>query len=139
MISSTRIIRAAAGVIILAIVLIIVLNFWSDFRGAGDGTSTSSKESTQSPDASNTVSPGKTQGSGAGTPSTAPSIGTLTVLVDGLNFRTGATRDADLIRGLDAGEKLTLLAEEGEWYRVSDTAGKVGYVSSSSQYTKVAK
>ncbi|MDP2234699.1 MAG: SH3 domain-containing protein, partial [Actinomycetota bacterium] len=120
-------------------VLMMVLNFWSDYRTAGHDASGFSTESTQSPDASTTASPGATQGSAAGTASNTPSIGSLTVLVDGLNFRTGATRDADLIRGLDAGEKLTLLAKEGEWYRVSDTAGKVGYVSSSSQYTKAAK
>lgn len=139
MISSTRALKAAVGVVLLSFVLMMVLNFWSDYRNASHDVGGPSKEGTRSPDASAATSPDDAQGSGAGTTSTTPSLGTLTVLVDGLNFRTGATRDADLIRGLDAGEKLTLLAEEGEWYRVSDTAGKLGYVSSSSQYTKVSK
>lgn len=139
MMSASKTVKAAAGVIVLVIILVMVLNFLGDFRSAGKSDSEGSKESTASAEGTKTSETPSKEGSEGGSSSAEPSIGTVTVVVDGLNFRVTASRDADLIRGLDAGEKLTLLAEQDGWLKVKDKNGKVGYVSSSTQYTTIAK
>ena len=132
--------KAALGVVALVIVVILVSNWIGDFRSAGDADTPGSRETTGSAPATKTPSGEAQGGSGGGTtPTAAGSIGTVTVLVDGLNFRAEPSRDAELIRGLDAGEKLLLLVEQESWLKVKDSAGAVGYVSSSSQYTTVQK
>jgi len=132
--------KAALGVVALVIIVILVFNWIGDFRSAGDVDQPGSAETTGSAAATKTPSGETQEGSSGGTPPTAAaSIGTVTVLVDGLNFRTEPSRDAELIRGLDAGEKLLLLEEQESWLKVKDSAGAVGYVSSSSQYTTVEK
>lgn len=133
-------IKAALGVIALVIIVMLVSNWIGDYRSAGEPDNTGSTETTGSSTATETPSGQTEEGSSGGTPPTAAaSIGTVTVLVDGLNFRTEPSRDAELIRGLDAGEKLLLLEELEGWLKVKDSTGAVGYVSSSSQYTTVEK
>lgn len=139
MISATKTVKAAAGVIVLVIILVMVLNFFGDFRSAGKGDTGASQESSGTAEGTKTPDSPAKEGSDGNTSAAQPSIGTVTVVVDGLNFRVSASRDADLIRGLDAGEKLSLLAEEDGWLKVKDNSGKVGYVSSSTQYTTIAK
>lgn len=139
MMSATKTIKAAAGVVVLFIILATVLNFLGDFRSAGKTDAPGSTESSATAESTKAAEDPAKEGSEGGSSSPEPSIGTVTVVVDGLNFRVTASRDADLIRGLDAGEKLTLLAEEDGWLKVKDKGGKVGYVSSSTQYTTIAK
>jgi len=139
MMSASKTVKAAAGVIALVVILAMVLNYLGDFRSAGKADSKGSKESTASAEGTKTSETPSKEGSDGGSAPAEPSIGTVTVVVDGLNFRVTASRDADLIRGLDAGEKLTLLAEQDGWLKVKDKNGKVGFVSSSTQYTTIAK
>lgn len=138
MIALSKPLRAAIGIIGLVVIVLIVMNMWGDFRSAGNDVGGSEVETTATPDATQTA-PASKEGSSGGSAPAQASIGTVTVLVDGLNFRTEPSRDAELIRGLDAGEKLALLAEQADWLKVRDSANVVGYVSSSSQYTTVSK
>lgn len=131
--------RAAAGVLVLFVLLLMVSNWWGDYRSAsgGDDGEPAANESTATPDATGTPSPESNgEGSGETSPADAPAGKTVVVLVDGLNFRTTASRDGELIRGLDADERLTLLGEESGWLKVRDSAGVEGFVSASSQYTR---
>jgi len=140
MMTASNAFKAAIGVIALVVILVLVLNWFGDYRSAGDPDTSGSNEATSSAESSPAPEADTQEGSSGETPPTAAaSIGTVTVLVDGLNFRTEPSRDAELIRGLDAGEKLLLLEEQEGWLKVKDSAGKVGYVSSSSQYTTVEK
>lgn len=139
MITLTKTVRAAAGIVVLVVIIVLVMSYLGAYKSARSGDAPDSgAETTKTAEATQTPSGEQAKGSG-GDSSTTPSIGTVTVVVDGLNFRVAASRDSELIRGLDAGEKLSLLAEESGWLKVKDSAGKIGYVSSSSQYTKVEK
>jgi len=140
MMTPTSAFKAAIGVVALVVILMVVLNWFGDYRSAGNPDVSGSAETTGSVDSTQAPKSDTQEGSGTKAPPTAAaSIGTVTVLVDGLNFRAEASRDAELIRGLDAGEKLLLLEEQEGWLKVKDSTGAVGYVSSSSQYTQVAK
>ncbi|MEK3911629.1 C40 family peptidase [Paenibacillus sp. FSL H7-0331] len=69
-------------------------------------------------------------GSGTTDPSSA-------VIVSSVNFRTGASTDSSSIRFLKAGETVKILSKVNDyWYKVSDSNGVTGYVSTNSQYIK---
>lgn len=46
---------------------------------------------------------------------------------DGLNIRAGAGTNYKKLFALTKGDKLELLEKAGDWYRVKDTAGRIGY------------
>ncbi|WP_259391478.1 SH3 domain-containing C40 family peptidase [Paenibacillus sp. 1011MAR3C5] len=55
----------------------------------------------------------------------------------GVNMRTAPSTSSTVIRMLKKGEDVSIIEEAGSgWYKVSDTRGKTGYISSSSKYTK---
>ncbi|SFM03177.1 Cell wall-associated hydrolase, NlpC family [Paenibacillus sp. 1_12] len=61
------------------------------------------------------------------------------VIVSSVNFRTGASTDSSSIRFLKAGETVKILSTVNDfWYKVSDSKGVTGYVTTSSQYIKVS-
>jgi len=128
-----RVIKPAAALVVLGIILILVLTWWSDYKtpdAVSDGETTSTVEATATPEGES--------GDEAPAEGEQPAAqGTVTVLVNGLNFRTQPAGDAELIRGLAEGTRLTLLATESGWYKVQDADGTIGYVSSSAQYTKL--
>lgn len=58
-------------------------------------------------------------------------------IIRGVNFRTGPSTNSGRIRMLNRGEQVTILKRENShWYQVRDRNGRVGYVSSSSQYIR---
>jgi len=61
----------------------------------------------------------------------------VTVLIEGLNFRTAPSSASQRIGRLSAGAELTYLGTENGWYRVRDSEGREGYVSANEEYTKV--
>lgn len=142
MIPVNKSIRSAFGVVVLVVLIVLVMSFLGAYRHAATSAkddSGTSKETTGSAEASGTAK-GSEKGSEGEKTATVPEskgIGTVSVVVDGLNFRVDPTRDSELIRGLDAGEKLTLLEKLDGWYKVQDSSNQVGYVSSSDQYTKL--
>lgn len=141
--SLSRVARAAAGVALLLVLALVVRGFWSDFRAAERAAS--ARTPRVSADASSTPSTSEGEGQGTVEETTAPvapaatSDDMLTVLIDGLNFRTAPKDDARALRGLDKGEKLDLLSERGGWYEVRDTHGATGWVSSNPNYVKTGR
>lgn len=136
-----KLIRAAVGVLALFVILALVLNWLGDYRSASHKGSGGSTETSASAEATGAGGDSGMQGEG-GAGSTSPSVTkptgkTVTVLVDGLNFRAAPERGAELIRGLNANEQLEYLGEENGWFKVRDSKGTIGYVSSSSQYTRI--
>jgi peptidoglycan DL-endopeptidase CwlO len=56
-------------------------------------------------------------------------------IVKGVNFRLEPKTSSPVIRLLSSGEKVDVLSQPNSfWYEVRDSAGRVGYVSSSSTY-----
>lgn len=127
-----RVIKPIAAIVVLGIILLLVMSWWSDYKTPDPvdvGETTSTVDATATPDS--------TGGAEAPEGGDAASQGTVTVLVNGLNFRAEPSSDAELIRGLAAETKLDFLGNESGWYKVRDADGKVGYVSSSAQYTRL--
>jgi N-acetylmuramoyl-L-alanine amidase len=133
--------RPVIAVVVLAIIGLLVLSYWGGYRSDKQASAepetetTATAEATESPEAA-----AAEQGSSESSEEAAeePSgKGTVIVLIDGLNFRTGPSKSGELIRGLDEGEKLEYLATEDGWYKVKDADGNEGFVSASTQYTQL--
>lgn len=133
-----RIGRGAVGLIVLVVLAMVVSNWWGDFRSS----SKTNAEATSTVDA--TITPSAQEGSGqSAAGSSAEASGatsrTVTVLIEGLNFRAEPDSTVAVIRGLKKGEKLTLIEKQGDWYHVKTADGKTGWVSANAQYTSVSK
>lgn len=133
-------VRGIAALMILLVITITVFSWWGEFKAATradevrNGAQQGSSEDTAAPTGdSDTDSAEPTSTGDAAAPATPK---TITVLVDGLNLRIGPSDDSDRIRSLDAGTKLTYMGTEGSWFKVKDPDGKVGYISSNSQYSR---
>jgi len=144
--SAIRMIRAGAALIALLIVVLVVSDWWGDYRAAmraGNGAeSTATVEPVDESEEEAETEEAETEEEPPATPS-APVSGdagtgkTVVVVVDGLNFRVAPERDAKLIRGLPAGTKLEHLETKDDWHKVKDADGVVGYVSASTQYSRL--
>jgi peptidoglycan DL-endopeptidase CwlO len=67
----------------------------------------------------------------------AAQVGTATVQ-SGVNMRTSPSTSGSIIRMLKKGESLVVLEKMNSyWYKVQDSSGQIGYVSTSSQYLSV--
>ncbi|PWV97337.1 cell wall-associated NlpC family hydrolase [Paenibacillus cellulosilyticus] len=67
----------------------------------------------------------------------AAQIGTATVQ-SGVNMRTSPSTSGSIIRMVKKGENLVVLEKTNSyWYKVQDSSGQIGYVSTSSQYLNV--
>lgn len=67
-------------------------------------------------------------------PKTAPQpaervIGTVSVKATALNVRADSSTEADVIKVVKRGEKLSLLKDGGHWLKVKLASGEVGWVS----------
>lgn len=126
--SMTRLIKGIAGVIIVAVLLVVITNYWRDYRQAASqqpGSTTSG-----------TVDATKSAPS-AGSPKKKAAV--VVVLIDGLNFRRQPETGAATIRGLKKGDRLTLVAAKTDWYQVKDSKGAVGWVAAKPQYVRLEK
>lgn len=56
-------------------------------------------------------------------------IGTVRVKATALNVRADSSTDADVVRLVKRGEKLSLLKDGGDWLKVRLASGEVGWVS----------
>ncbi|MFH5187200.1 SH3 domain-containing protein [Paenibacillus sp. TAB 01] len=78
-----------------------------------------------------------TAGIGIAVPTSAQAASTAEI-VSSVNFREGASTSAKSIRFLKKGETVDLISKVNDyWYKVRDSKGQTGYVSTSSQYIKV--
>lgn len=125
-----NIMKGVAAVVALVVLLFVVWGYISDFRSAEKKTpeTTGTVEATTTPE-------GEKPAEGGAAESTAGKI--VIVTIDGLNFRQKPESDAKAIRGLEKGEKLTLVKTQDGWYQVKDADGKVGWISSNPQYSKI--
>lgn len=137
-----RLLKGIAAVLVLITLIFLVSRYWGDYRaksaeikkgtttettptapveGEGDDKKAAPEDSKKEPE------------------DEKPATKMVQVTIDGLNFRKDPSSDSPAIRGLNAGEKLKLLKEQGGWYQVQDDDGVTGWVSSNKQYTKVVQ
>jgi uncharacterized protein YgiM (DUF1202 family) len=132
--------RPVIAVVGLAIVAMFVLSYVTTYRADKGSDAEATTETTATAEATGSAEATATEAAADGAEeeaAPAASKGTVIVLIDGLNFRTGPSKSGDLIRGLDEGEKLTYVGTEDGWYKVTTADGETGYVSASTQYTKL--
>jgi SH3-like domain-containing protein len=55
----------------------------------------------------------------------------VSVAKDGVNLRSGANANAEVLFELPAGYPLEVLSKEGQWLKVSDYEGDKGYIAAS--------
>ncbi|MCG7345043.1 N-acetylmuramoyl-L-alanine amidase [Sporosarcina sp. ACRSL] len=53
----------------------------------------------------------------------------VTVLTNGTNIRSSATTSSSIVTRANAGEKLTVIGEEGDWYNVSLSTGETAFIA----------
>ncbi|MFD0961450.1 C40 family peptidase [Paenibacillus chungangensis] len=80
-------------------------------------------------------------GSAAMLPAPAAYAATATAEVQwGVNMRTAPSTSGTIIRMLKKGEEVAIIEQASSgWYKISDSSGRTGYISSSSKYTKVTE
>lgn len=115
--SVQKIVRAVVGVLVIAALGFVVLNWWNEYKSAPVVPATS------------VTSPGT-----ASTTPTESVTGVAVVKIDGVNFRTKPSSSAKLIRGLKRGETVTVILKDGQWYKVEDSRGKTGWVTANGDY-----
>jgi len=124
--TTVRFLKAIAGLVVVLIILVTVMNWWGDYRKAA--STLASKPTTSTAEGSSD--------SATGTPVTQ---GTAVVLIEGLNFRKAPDTTSVTIRGLKKGEKLLVIASKPDWYQVKDSKKTVGWIAAKSQYVKIEK
>lgn len=124
--TTVRFLKAIAGLAIVVVLLVMVMNWWGDYRTAASDLA--SQPTTTTPDASS-----------KGTSDTPATQGTAVVLIEGLNFRKAPDITSVTIRGLKKGEKLVVVASKPDWYQVKDAKNTVGWIAAKPQYVKVEK
>lgn len=137
--------KAAAGVLVLVYLLVRVIGFMGDYREAVSQEPASGIETTETVEATGTAGQGAEEGSASADESLRTSEGEdasessqyVVVKIEGLNFRSDASSNSDVIRTLPKGTKLTLLGQRNGWYQVRDEEGVTGWVSASTQYVEV--
>jgi uncharacterized protein YgiM (DUF1202 family) len=134
------IIRMTVPWVLLAIVLLIVVNIFGQYRTAqsqADRAAPASSgvrvESAPSTGSKATSSATDTK---QATATNAPKVPVVVVIMDGVNFRESANNSSAVIEALNQGARLTWLATEGRWYKARDAKGRMGYVSANPTLTQ---
>ena len=103
------------------------------------GETTKTEDSSASDPQAGDATGGDTESTdGAAEKPAAPTV-VLVVEVDGLNFRKEPNSDSPAMRGLAKGERVTLLEDQGDWYKVRDAKKVIGYITSNPSYTSKVK
>lgn len=121
-----RFAKGAIGVVIVVALLIVVSNWWGDYKS--ESSRLDSVTSTGTVTTTRTVS---------GETSATTKFGV--VLIEGLNFRKAPDSTSATLRGLKKGEKLIIVGSKDEWYHVKDSTGATGWVTAKPQYVQVEK
>lgn len=135
--TGAKVLKALAGVIVLAALILAVRGYIREYR---DAPRTGSVDATQTSEPTDTESPADTpdQTDEAGADTNAPEE-RLEVTIDGLNLRAGPDSTADPIRGLKRGEIVTVQSKTGDWYQVTTEEDETGFITDNPGYTKAAK
>jgi len=129
-----RFLKTVIGLVVLVGLLMLVLNWWGDYRAAQRASASKRQIETTA-----TPSPQSSEETATDTPASPVESATKTVLVvqvPGLNFREEPSGTAKAYRGLKKGEKVVLLEQDGDWYKVEDVNGLVGYITANPAYTQ---
>ena len=118
-----KVLRALLALTILLILVVTVNGWWKDYQKAAPKTG---------------VTTATVPATATAPPPPAPGP-TVSVLVDGLNFREKPDATGKSLRGLKKGEKFTLVSQSGSWLQLRDAAGQVGWVTNNPQYLKIDK
>lgn len=132
--NAPRLMKGVLGLFVVAALFMIVVNWVGEYRA----TSGTGAKTTPATTATSTPSPGA---SATQTPPAKPTATekVLIVQVQGLNFRQKPSGTARAFRGLAQNERVVLVSQEGAWYKVRDSSGTVGYITSNPAYTKPAQ
>lgn len=65
----------------------------------------------------------------AGSNKAVASTEKVTVLTNGTNIRSAATTSSSIVMRANAGEKLTVIGEDGDWYNVSLSTGETAFIA----------
>jgi hypothetical protein len=125
-----RVLRVVIPWIALIAVVTVILSLWSEFRFESDRV-TPQGESTA------TAEPTETAGSGATTGTVPTDAPYVRVKADGLNLRTAASTDSDVIKKLPGGAILAYVESANGWYHVRDDAGADGWVAAGGSFTEL--
>lgn len=117
-----KVLRAIAGVIVLLILVVVVNGWWSDYKKASPKKASTETTATAPP-----ADP---------TAATGPKV---LILVDGLNFREQPDATGANIRGLKKGETFILVSKTGSWLELQDASGQNGWVNNNPQYVRIEK
>jgi SH3-like domain-containing protein len=120
-VTTGKVIRAIAGLIVLVTILVTVNGWWADYKKAAP--SRLSAETTATAEATATAGTGQT----------------VVILTDGLNFRENPDATGVTIRGLKKGEQFVLVSQNGSWLEIKDASGKNGWVNNNPQYVRISK
>ncbi len=115
-----KIIQAVIGVLVVLVLAIVVYGWYGDFKSAPPAAAPSAV--------------------GTSTPPSVISTGSVVIgiaKIEGVNFRVKPASNAKLIRGLHKNEKVTILAKDGQWYKVKDSRGRLGWVTANGDYVVV--
>lgn len=142
--SGKKVIRGVIGIVVVFALFFLVLNWVGDYRSASKkpvvpakNTSSKTSTSTDADGKGSTPQEAVVEEQPADGGDTA--IGALIVEVDGLNFRKQPSGDSPAVRGLKKGERVDILEDLGDWYKVRDGNGEVGYITSNQSYTRSIK
>lgn len=119
---NAKIIRGVIGVVVVGSLLIVVNNWWHDYKRAKPANAS---VATSTVTATSTAPPAAVQ--------------SVLVLIDGLNFRSKPDATGTSLRGLRKGEKLIVVGKTGTWLHLQDTNGAVGWVVYNPQYLRLSK
>lgn len=100
-----------------------ILALQTDFNKVMTGASTPSKSGT------GTGNTGNTGSTGTKPPATTPTtLGKAVVNTAVLNLRSQPNTTSSIITKLVKGETVTLVSKSGDWYKITTSKGKTGYV-----------
>lgn len=125
-----RVLRVVIPWIALIAVITVILSLWSEFQFES-GRATPQGEATA------TVEPTETAGSGAPTGTATTDAPYVRVKADGLNMRAAASTDSDVIKKLPSGTILVYVESANGWYHVKDDAGSEGWVAAGGSFTEL--
>jgi hypothetical protein len=121
-VTTSKVLRAIAGVIVLLILVVVVNGWWGDYKKASPKKGSAETTATAPPaDAPAATGP------------------TVLILVDGLNFREQPDATGANIRGLKKGETFILVSKTGSWLELQDASGQNGWVNNNPQYVRIEK
>ena len=133
--NAPRLMKGVLGLVVVAALFMIVVNWVGDYR-ATSGTASQDDPGDHGDVYDHRQEPRRRRPLPA-KPTAAEKV--LIVQVQGLNFRQKPSGTARAFRGLAQNERVVLVSQEGAWYKVRDSSGTVGYITSNPAYTKPAQ